>query len=315
MGKLADLVTWPVRAPVRRWVQKAFPRRRDGGTDYDRPAGDPGLFGPDSVTWRIHADFPGMLAGGLAALMMQTLHPLALAGVWDHSRFRDDLVGRLRRTTAFIGLTTYAPRAQAEAAIHRVRLIHQRIHGLAADGRPYSAQDPELLTWVHATEVHGFLAGFRNYSGRALPDWAADRYLDEMRRIAEALGARDVPASRAELAAYFQRVQAQLAFTSRSQTVLEVLAGIRLPVPFLGLSRAVFLGAGSALLPGWARHRLRLTGGQQRQARYAAATLRAMAPVFRTALREGVAARSCRRTGRPPESLAQFPSPPGVTGS
>lgn len=310
MAKLTDLLTWPVRAPVRRWVLRAFPRRPDGGTDYDHPAGDPGLFGPDSVTWRIHADFPGMLAGGLAGLMVQTLHPLALAGVWDHSRFRDDLVGRLRRTTAFIGLTTYAPRTEAEAAIERVRLIHQRIHGLAADGRPYSAQDPELLTWVHATEVHGFLAGFRHYSGRALPDWAADRYLDEMRRIAEALGASNVPASRAGLAAYFDRVQPQLDYTSRSRTVLDVLAGIRLPAPLPGLSRSVFLGAGTVLLPEWAQQRLELSPQRRRQARLAAAGLRAMAPVFRAALREGVAARSCRRMGLAPESLAQFPPRP-----
>src|SRR5690606_11049679 len=86
--------------PIRRWVLGAFPRGQSG-IDYDQPAGDIGLFGPDSVTWRIHADFPGMLAGGLSSLMLQALHPRALAGVYDHSNFRDDLVGRLRRTTAF----------------------------------------------------------------------------------------------------------------------------------------------------------------------------------------------------------------------
>ncbi|MCK9489855.1 MAG: oxygenase MpaB family protein [Xanthomonadales bacterium] len=307
MGKLVDMVTWPLRAPVRGWVLRAFPRSPTGATNYDQPLGDPGLFGPDSVTWRIHADFPGMLSGGLSALMMQTLHPLALAGIWDHSRFRDDLVGRLRRTTGFIGLTTYAPRAAAQAAIERVRRIHQQVRGVAADGRAYSAQDPELLTWVHATEMHSFLAGFRRYSGRALPAWAADRYLDEMRRIAEALGARDVPASQAALAAYFDSVLPQLEYTERSRTVLNILAGIRLPVPVPGVSRSLFLGAGTALLPGWAMERLELGGHQRRQARLAAAGLRTLAPVFRAALREGIAARSCRRMGVAPESLSQFP--------
>jgi uncharacterized protein (DUF2236 family) len=85
--------------------------------DYDAPLGDPGLFGPDSATWKIHADFPSMMAGGLASLMLQALHPLALAGVWDHSAFRTDTLGRLRNTTAFVGRTTYAPRAPAVAAI------------------------------------------------------------------------------------------------------------------------------------------------------------------------------------------------------
>ena len=93
-----ELLTLPARASIRRWVLGAFPRHGSGGLDYDHPVGDPGLFGPDSATWRVHSDFPGMLAGGLAALMLQTLHPLALAGVWDHSNFREDLVGRLRRT-------------------------------------------------------------------------------------------------------------------------------------------------------------------------------------------------------------------------
>lgn len=104
---------------IRHWVLSAFPRGQSG-IDYDHPAGDPGLFGPDSVTWRVHSDFPGMLAGGLCALMLQTMHPLALAGVWDHSNFRTDLVGRLRRTTNFVAGTTYASRPEAQKLIDRV---------------------------------------------------------------------------------------------------------------------------------------------------------------------------------------------------
>ena len=119
MPSALHLVTRPAQLAVRRWVTGAFPRDGGGAIDYDSPPGDPGLFHPDGATWRIHADFPGMLSGGLAALMLQTLHPLALAGVWDHSNFRDDLVGRLRRTTTFVGGTTYAPRATA-AALHAI---------------------------------------------------------------------------------------------------------------------------------------------------------------------------------------------------
>src|SRR6185312_7519890 len=127
-----ELLTRPAREPLRRWVLSAFPRADAGRLDYDHPSGD-----------------PGMLAGGLAALTLQTLHPLALAGVWDHSNFRGDLLGRLRRTTAFVGGTTYAPRTQAEALIAHVRQIHGHIVGHAEDGQPYSANDPHLLTWVH----------------------------------------------------------------------------------------------------------------------------------------------------------------------
>jgi uncharacterized protein (DUF2236 family) len=295
----------PVTTHIRRWVLGAFPRGQ-GGIDYDRPPGDPGLFGPDSVTWRIHADFPGMLSGGLCALMLQTMHPLALAGVWDHSNFRDDLVGRLRRTTHFVAGTTYAPRADAEQLIARVARIHAQVRGVAADGRTYSADDPELLTWVHVTEAFGFLQGYRRYAHVALPIGAADRYYAEVRRIAERLGARDVPASEAEVVDYFRRVRAQLAFDARSREVLAVLARIRLPVPVAGLSRDLFLGAGAALLPEWAQALIGRAPLQRMHAKASAGILHAIAPLFRIALPDGVAQRACRRVGRSPDILSRW---------
>lgn len=306
-GLLSNLLHRATHEPIRHWVLGAFPRDPIGTLDYDQPLGDPGLFGPDSVTWRIHADFPGMLAGGLAALMMQTLHPRALAGVWDHSNFRGDLVGRLRRTTTFVGATSYAPRAAAEGLIERVRHIHGFVRGMDEDGSPYSADDPALLTWVHVTEAHSFLAGYRRFAHRQVPRAIADRYYDEVRRIAEALGARDVPASEADVAGYFARVRPQLAYTGRSCEVLRILAGVRLPVPLAGLSRDVFLNAGIALLPGWASELLHHTPRQRQQARLAARVLWSMAPAFRAALKDGVVSRSCRRVGVAPEAMSHWP--------
>lgn len=306
MSSPLELLTRPAREPIRRWVLSAFPRPETGTVDYDHPQGDPGLFGPDSATWRVHSDFPGMLAGGLAALTLQTLHPLALAGVWDHSNFRGDLLGRLRRTTAFVGGTTYAPRAQAEALIAHVRQIHDHIVGHGEDGRPYSANDPHLLTWVHVSEAYCFLQGYRRYSHIALPWGAADRYYDEVRRIAESLGARDVPASESEVLDYFRQIQPELACTQRSRVVLGLLAQVRLPVPAASLSRDMFLLAGNALLPGWASSMLGRTPRQQRQARFAAHALWSIAPVFRAALRDGIASRACRRMGVPPEQLQRW---------
>ena len=296
----------PVSAQIRRWVLSAFPRGQSG-IDYDHPQGDPGLFGPDCVTWRIHADFPGMLSGGLGALMLQTLHPLALAGVWDHSNFRTDLVGRLRRTTNFVAGTTYASRPEAEKLIARVAAIHAQVCGVATDGRPYRADDPRLLTWVHITESYGFLEGFRRYGPMSLPDGAADAYYAEVRRVAEALGACDVPASEAEVRDYFARVQGELRYDERSREVLAVLARIRLPVPAAGLSRELFLGAGAALLPDWAEQLLRRRPAQRLQAAISARTLRAIAPLFRIALNDGVAPRACRRVGMDPALLDQWP--------
>jgi uncharacterized protein (DUF2236 family) len=293
---------------IRHWVLSAFPRGHSG-IDYDTPQGDHGLFGPDSVTWRIHSDFPGMLAGGLSALMLQALHPMALAGVWDHSNFRDDLVGRLRRTTNFVAGTTYAGEAEARRLIARVAAIHGRIRGSTGDGRAYAASDPALLTWVHVTEAHGFLQGYRRYCRDDLPAGVADRYYDEARRVAEALGARDVPGSVEEVRGYFAAVRDELRYDARSREVLEVLSRIRLPVPAAGASRSLFLGAGAALLPEWALAMLARTPLQRLADRAASRALASIAPMFRTALADGVAQRACRRVGVDPAALQRFAPP------
>jgi uncharacterized protein (DUF2236 family) len=306
MSSPLQLLTRSAREPIRRWVLSAFPRHGGGIMDYDQPVGDPGLFDPAGATWRVHSDFPGMLAGGLAALMLQTLHPLALAGVWDHSNFREDLIGRLRRTTTFVGGTTYAPRAQAEALIARVRGIHDQVHGDAEDGRPYDANDPDLLTWVHVTEAYSFLQGYRRYSHIPMPADAGDRYYDETRRVAEALGARNVPRSEAEVAAYFERMRPSLHYGERSRTVLGILAKVRLPVPVAGLSRDIFLHAGAALLPDWASTLLGHTPMQRTQARIAARALWTMGPIFRAALTDGISSRACRRVGMDPVQLTRW---------
>ncbi len=115
------------------------------------------------------------------------LHPLALAGVWDHSNFRDDLLGRLRRTGQFISATTYGPLADAERLIERVRRIHESVIGQLPDGTPYSASDPDLLTWVHVAEVSSFLKSYLRYLNPDLPGSEQDRYYSEIALVAERL--------------------------------------------------------------------------------------------------------------------------------
>ncbi|MEA2447856.1 MAG: hypothetical protein QOK47_1493 [Actinomycetota bacterium] len=168
-----------------------------------RGDGDEGLFGPTSVTWRIQSH-PSMLIGGLRSLLVQALNPLAMAGVADHSNYKDDPWSRLMATSNFIFATTYGDTEAAHAAIQKVRGIHKFVNGFDdITGRPYSAEDPELLLWVHAAEVDSFLACFRTY-GERISDTEADRYVDEMAVVAELLGADPdaVPHSVASLREY-----------------------------------------------------------------------------------------------------------------
>jgi uncharacterized protein (DUF2236 family) len=171
-------------------------------------SGDAGIFGPDSVVWRIHAD-PVMLVGGLRALLVQALEPRAMAAVDQHSAFREDPWGRLERTTQFVLATTYGDTAAAEAAAARVRGVHAHIHGIdPVTGEAYSARDPDLLLWIHAVEVESFLLTYRTYAGRVT---AADgnRYVAEMARVAEMveLPAGRAPRTEGELRDYLRSVR------------------------------------------------------------------------------------------------------------
>ena len=148
---------------------------------------DVGLFGPDSVTWRIHGD-PSMLIGGLRSLLAQALNPRAMAGVDQHSDFRVDPWGRLRRTSAYVAATTFGDTATAEAAGAVVRAVHERVKGVDPHtGRTYSAGDHDLLAWIHNVEVHSFLLAYRRHGGR-VSDADADRYVAEMVRAGELMG-------------------------------------------------------------------------------------------------------------------------------
>lgn len=267
-----------------------------GGIDYENPPGDPGLFGPQAVCWRVHGDFSCMLVGGLSALMLQALHPLALAGVWDHSNFRQDMLGRLRRTGQFIAATTYGSQADAERLIARVRRIHAGVVGFAPDGRPYAASDPALLTWIHVAEVSSFLAAYLRYYDPALPGEAQDRYYDEVAQVAERLGARDVPRSRRAVADYLQARRPELLVDQRTREVVQVLLGARAPSlaarPVAGLMKLAAID----LLPDWARAHLALPMPAWK-AQLARTGVAGVAPVLRWAVRNGSVHRARRRMG------------------
>ena len=218
----------------------------------ERPAGDPGLFGPGSVVWAVHGDFSAMMIGGVAALCTQMLHPGALAGVWDHSDWEKNPAGRLKRTAQFVAGTTYGPTALALAQIARVRAIHERVAGTLPDGTPYAATDPKLLTWVHTVEADCFLRAFVAYREPAMAGARQDRYLAEMARLARLLGAEGVPESRRAVAAYFRDVRPQLRCDERTRAVANALLNQPVTNPATAPIQALLLQAGVELMHPWA---------------------------------------------------------------
>ena len=215
---------------------------------------DDGFFGPGSITWRISTDLAGPVAG-LRALMMQALHPLAMAGVDQHSDWRQDPVGRLAATSAYLATISFGDRATAERAGARVRRIHEHVRGLdAVTGRPYAAGDPALLLWVHAALVDSALAA-RALFGPSLSAQDCDRYVAEMVVAAELVGVPValVPASVAELDGYISSVRADLTCTqAASESMAYVLDPPGLDEDIAEIWQDVRLGAVAAL-PDWAR--------------------------------------------------------------
>ena len=217
-------------------------------------AADLGLFGPDSVVWRVHGD-SAMLIGGLRALMLQTLHPLAMAGVAQHSDYKHDPWGRLNRTGRFVGATTYGSTVTAERAITMVHNVHKRVKGVAPDGRPYAANDPHLLLWVHVTEVDSFLRTFERYGDGRLRDAEKDQYVAEMAEIARRLGSEPPPESVAELRDCINRFRPECRGGSQARETLRFLLLPPLPLLLRG-PYGVLTAAAITSLPGWARREL-----------------------------------------------------------
>jgi uncharacterized protein (DUF2236 family) len=219
----------------------------------DRPADD-GFFGPASITWKVSADLSSPVAG-LRALMMQALHPLAMAGVDQHSDWRQDPVGRLAATSAYLAAITFGERAVAERSAARVRRIHEHVRGTdAVTGRPYSAGDPALLLWVHAALVDSSLAAGQAF-GTPLPASDGDRYVAEMATAAELVGVPRslIPASVAGLGQYIASARPELRCTPAASESMSFLLGPPgLDEDLAEIWQDIRDGA-VAVLPGWAR--------------------------------------------------------------
>lgn len=225
---------------------------------------DPGLFGPDSLTWRLHAD-PLCAVAGLRALFLQALHPVAMAGVAAHSQFREEPWGRLFRTADYVGAVSFGSRAEAERTLALVRGAHRRVAGVDPHtGRHYRASDPDLLLWVHAGLVESIL-DVTTRGGLRLSLREADAYVAEQAVLAERLGvpAADVPRDVIRLRAYLAGMRPVLHVTEDAREAARFLLLPPMPVPVQVVTPArpawaALAALGFASLPKWAREAYRL---------------------------------------------------------
>ncbi len=217
----------------------------------------PRWFDEDRSIRRVHGD-ASMFVGGLRALLLQSLHPLAMAGVAEHSDYRGDPWGRLQRTSTFLAVTTFGVAEDAQRAVDKVRGIHRRVHGIAPDGRPYEASDPHLLEWVHIAEVESFLVAHQHYGANPLDQRGRDDYVSDTARVAEALGVVDPPRSERELAQRLSAYRPEMQGTPAAREAARFLL-LTPPLPLLARPPYGVLAASAvAMLPAWARSPLRL---------------------------------------------------------
>src|SRR4051794_1934528 len=217
---------------------------------HDAPG--PRWFAEDRPIRRVHAD-ASMFVGGLRALLMQSLHPLAMAGVAGHSGYRGDPWGRLARTSYFLAATTFGPDAEARATIERITGVHARVRGRAPDGRSYSAGDPHLLEWVHIAEVDSFLRAHQRYGRDPLDQAGRDGSAADPAPAARGRGVLAPPEPEAGLAARIAAFRPELAGSEQARSTARSLL---LSPPLAVAARAPYAllaAAAVELLPRWAR--------------------------------------------------------------
>jgi len=236
-------------------VRAAFNDTANGETPV--PPSDEAYFAKDTPIRMVHADVVSMMVGGMAALLLQMLHPHALRGVLDFSNFRADMHGRLRRTARFIAVTTYGHRDDADAAIARVNAIHAQVKGTLPDGTPYSATNPRTLAWVHVTEALMFLEAWLVHVRPQMSMEEQDEYFRQFALIARQLGADPVPETKAEALAIFREMRGDLRASPEAREVADLIVKKRVEgAP--GAVQPFLANAAVDLIPPFARTMLGL---------------------------------------------------------
>ncbi|MBT2511797.1 DUF2236 domain-containing protein [Streptomyces sp. ISL-98] len=217
----------------------------------------PRWFGPERPIRTVHSD-ASMFIGGLRALLLQSLHPLAMAAVAAHSGYRGDPWGRLQRTSTFLAVTTFGTADDAQRAVDRVRAVHNRVQGTTAAGETYQASDPHLLAWVHIAEVDSFLHAHQLYGAKPLDAAGCDGFVADTARVAAALGVVDPPRNQAELADRLAIYRPELRATQEAREAARFIL-LHPPLPWIARAPYAVLAATSvSTLPLWARKPLGL---------------------------------------------------------
>ncbi len=207
--------------------------------------------------WRVNEN-AAMFPGGLAALLLQSLHPSAMAGVAGRSGYKGDPWGRLQRTSHYLAVTTFGTVDDAEAAIARVRSVHRLVRGTDELGRPYAADDPHLLRWVHVAEIWCFLNAFQAYAEAPLNPEESDLFVEQTARAATLLGATDLPMTAQQLDDVVEGYRPELEATAAAREATRFML-LNPPIPWVARPGYALIAAGGvALLPTWARSALRL---------------------------------------------------------
>jgi uncharacterized protein (DUF2236 family) len=300
-----NVITLP--SPLQHRLEAAAERFLDPGNaggmvDFTKPPGEPALIASDSVSWRLFKNPVALFIGGVAAVILELAEPRVRTGVWNHTTFRYNPLYRVQRTGLAALASVYGPHTQAEAMIADVRRMHARIHGRTPAGQAYSASDPELLVWVHATAGFGILQAYNAYV-HGLDAGERNSFYAEGASSARLFGALGTPTSEQELAMLFEKMHGKLEASPIVFEFLDIVRRAPLLPPMLAPIQRVLVMAAIGIVPEPIRARLGLTGAwtprpwQRRMARHVGAL------ADRIMLRSSPAMQACRRMGLPDDYL------------
>jgi uncharacterized protein (DUF2236 family) len=302
MARNVIILPSPLQRRVETLVMNFTCPERGPETDFARPAGEPALTAPDSVSWQVFKNPLALFIGGVAAVLLELAEPRVRTGVWNHTSFRHDPLPRLQRTGLAAMMTVYGPRSRTEAMIAGVGRLHSRVSGHTPDGQPYRADDPDLLVWVHATASFGFLEAYHAFVCPLTPAERNSYYADG-RTSSRLYGALGAPASQRDMEALFETMRDKL---EPSPIVFEFL-DIMQRVPLLPRPLAAIQGwmikAAIDIVPGWVRERLGLNGQWELRAWQRHVVRHSGAAADRILVRSGPAVQACRRLGLPEDYL------------